>query len=294
MVTEQGFEKAIKPKLEEFELDENKVKFLIDFKLKCEKKFNRYLWVFFWLLTLFGVVVLFNLSPGANYSVGIFLVLMLPAIISGFIVPEILKRITKSEFKDIMFELTKNETITKLDKNYNSYTLALKIYKTENDIYERGLRRTFWQYWLSLTPTDFELAVGDLFIDKGYEVWTTRATGDQGVDLFLEKDGKKVVVQCKTHKKVLGPNSVRDLYGAMTAQQADEAFLVAPSGFSAATKAFCRDKPIKLFDIDDLTKMTYDFESYSPYWLDNAKSLDDMVKGINKNLLVGGRKLRRY
>lgn len=160
----------------------------------------------------------------------------------------------------------------------------MSVYKAKNNLYERVVRRATWEYWLSLTPTDFEEAVGELFLDKGYQVWTTKATGDHGVDLYLEKDNKKFVVQCKTYKSVLGPNSARDLYGTMTAEGADEAFLAAPSGFSAATKEFCKNKPIKLLDIDDLTKMTYDFENYTSYWLDNVKTMDDLVKGVNKRL----------
>lgn len=288
METNEKLEKPIKPWLEEFDLSEQKVKVLHDFKFQCEKKSKLYLWITFGILCIIGSIVV--LTSDSNKGL-IFLVLIMSAIISWSVVPFFFKTIKKSEIKDFIYTKSRNATITEIDNNYGEFTSAMAIYKGKNDFYERVLRRATWQYWLSLTPTDFEEAVGDLFLDKGYEVWTTRATGDHGVDLYLEKDGKKYVVQCKTYKKVLGPNAARDLYGTMTAQGADEAFLVAPSGFSTATKEFCKDKPIKLLDIDDLTKMVYDFESYTPYWLDNAKSMDDVMKGINKHIL-GGKKYR--
>jgi len=292
METNEKFEKPIKPKLEEFGLDEQKVKILSDFKSQCERKSIQYVRIAFGLLSTVGTtsILIFNLNQGL-----IILVLIASAIISWSIIPFLFRTTTKSEFKDFIFEKTRDMSIATIDQDNNSYTSAMGVYKGKNDLYERVLRRATWQYWLSLTPTDFEEAVGDLFLDKGYEVWTTRATGDHGVDLYLEKDGKKYVVQCKTYKKVLGPNAARDLYGTMTAQEADEAFLAAPSGFSTATKEFCKGKPIKLMDIDELTKMTYDFESYTPYWLDNAKSMDDVIKGINKHVLGGKRyRGRRY
>jgi filamentous hemagglutinin family protein len=235
METEEKFEKPIKPKLEEFGLDEQKVKMWRDFKSQCEKKSNTYLWITFGVLSIVGAIVI--LTTALNYGF-IILVLIASAIITWGIVPFLFKTITKSELKDFIFEKTKNETIEKIDENNNSYTSAMGVYKGKNDLYERVLRRATWQYWLSLTPTDFEEAVGDLFLDKGYEVWTTRATGDHGVDLYLEKDEKKFVVQCKTYKKVLGPNAARDLYGTMTAQGADEAFLAAPSGLVLQQKSF--------------------------------------------------------
>ena len=39
----------------------------------------------------------------------------------------------------------------------------------------------------------FELNVGDYFGEQGYDVEVTRATADWGVDVFIQKDGKKGV-----------------------------------------------------------------------------------------------------
>jgi hypothetical protein len=111
----------------------------------------------------------------------------------------------------------------------------------------------------------------------------------------LEKDGIKAIVQCKTYKKVLGPNAARDLYGTMTAQNVSHAYLAAPGGFSSATKSFCEGKPITLLDLDGLSKMFYPFENYTPHWIDSAKSMDDIRKGINKHIYGGkGYGRRRY
>lgn len=280
-------EKPIKPKLGEFALDEQKVKCLVDFKGKCKRKTKIFQWIIF---ALFSIIGIYGVLP-FDFDF-IFLYLIFSAILTWGIIPFLFNSITKREFNNLIYEKTKSSLINIIDQNNNSFTLEMNLYKSKNELYERVIRRSSWEYWLSLNPTDFEVAVGDLFLDKGYEVWTTRASGDHGVDLHLEKEGKKFVVQCKTYKKTLGPNVARDLYGTMTAQGADKAFLVAPSGFSQATKEFCNDKPIILLDIDELTKMTYDFENYIPYWIDNAKSMDDVIRGINKHVDGGVRGLR--
>lgn len=45
----------------------------------------------------------------------------------------------------------------------------------------------------------FELNVGDYFSELGYDVDVTRATADWGVDVFIQKEGKKGAVQVKNY-----------------------------------------------------------------------------------------------
>ena len=283
--------KPVKPTLEEYNLSEQQISLLTSFKQKCSKIADKYLLTTFIVLSLIGVSIVI----GSNLHLG-FLVLSttVAVILAWGVLPPIFQKVTSKDLKDFIYNRDKNENIASIDESNRKYQFALVDYKNKNELYERILRRRLWEHWLSLSPVDFEEAVGDLFLDKGYEVWTTKATGDHGVDLYMEKDGKKFVVQCKTYKKALGPNAVRDLYGTMMAQEADEAFLAAPSGFTMATKEFCNGKPIKLLDIDELTQMAYDFDSYIPYWIDSAKSVDDAFKYINKNIIGKQYRGRRY
>lgn len=272
--------KPKKPTLEDFDLNNEKLKLLSDLKLKCKKKENWFITALFIILNIIFIIIIFS-SPKLSGAL-MFLSLIVSGVIAGGILPNIFRKISGSEIKDFIFKLNQSDLILKIQNDNSEFESALRYYKAENDQYENIMRRVTWRYWFALSPLDFEEAVGQLFQEKGYEVKTTAYSGDNGVDLFLWKDGKKYVVQCKTHKKVLGPNTVRDLYGTMTAEGAQEAFLVAPSGFSKATKQYCSGKPIKLIDIDDLTKMTHDFESYTSYGIDNAKSIDDLMKVIKK------------
>ena len=277
-----NLEKPIKPTLGEFNLTEGDVTELSRFKDRCNTKSKNYLILVFGLLSVVAVLIIY--LNGLHNGL-LFFTTICSAVITWGIIPFLIRSITKLQFNDLIFEKIKTSKISNYNEKNIKYSSAMTEYKDKNQLFERVLRRATWNHWLSLNPIEFEEAVADLFIDKGYDVYTTPVTGDHGVDLFITKDGKTSIVQCKTYKKSLGPSAARDLYGAMIAQGAKEAFLAAPGGFTVATKEFCKNKPIKLLDIDELTKMSYNYENYISHWIDSAKSVNDIVKGINKNIL---------
>jgi HJR/Mrr/RecB family endonuclease len=283
-------DKPVKPTIEEFGLIEAQAKELEQFKGKCEFKSKRYLKIAFWLMSAIEALIIIDSESGYGY---IILTTIATAILIWGVFPFLIKLISKKEFKDLIFHLSKTSIISSINDKNELFDVAMVEYKNKNYVFERAIGRMTNNYWLSLNPKAFEDAVAELFADNGWDVYTTPVTRDEGVDLFLEKDGVKAIVQCKTYKKVLGPNAARDLYGTMTAQNASHAYLAAPGGFSAATKAFCEGKPITLLDLDGLSKMFYPFENYTPHWIDSAKSMDDIRKGINKHI-YGGKRYRRY
>ncbi|MFV5691782.1 restriction endonuclease [Flavobacterium sp. LT1R49] len=277
--------KPIKPKIDEFDLTEESIKKLENFRNNCKKINEIILFSLFLLLMTFGGLIIHIFKFEWELEV----IFFIPSLFLSYVTfIKIIRLITKKELVELIFDLTKSKNLEIINLNFTKYEKAKSIYNEKNELFERNIRRTAWNYWLSLSAIEFENAVAELFEDNGWNVRTTSYKGDQGVDLFIEKDGFNAIVQCKTYKKVLGPNSARDLYGTMVAQNAKHAYLTAPGGFSKSTMDFCRGKPITLLDLDGLTKMFYNFENYMPYWIDNAKSIEDLQKGINK--LTGSRK----
>lgn len=119
-----------------------------------------------------------------------------------------------------------------------------------------GARRRRWsEYWMSLSGTEFEQELGKLYEQQGYHVQRTPASGDQGVDLILIKEGKKTVVQCKAHKAPVGPAIVRELYGSMVAFHAENAILACTGGFTKGVREFAKGKPIELKSASELATM---------------------------------------
>ena len=133
-----------------------------------------------------------------------------------------------------------------------------KIYRKAMNAYSSWLenekrRRLSW--WFYQTGDSLETEVANLYCALGYRVDQKGGPGDEGVDLFASKNELIVVVQCKAHRKPVGPAAVRDLYGALLHHKADLAALVSPRGFTAGAKSFARGKPIELLDADKLVEL---------------------------------------
>jgi restriction system protein len=111
-----------------------------------------------------------------------------------------------------------------------------------------------------LAPTAFEDYVGTLFKWMGWTVETTPVTGDKGVDLFLRKEEKSAIVQCKRYEGTVGAPTVRDLYGAMVHNRADEAYLVTTGTISLPAQRWASDKPVHLVDCTTLLEWVGTFE----------------------------------
>lgn len=97
MDIEEKLEKPIKPKLEEFDLDNKKVNILIDFKTDCEKKSNFYLFITFGLLSIIGIFIIIITQTKYGF---IILVLIATSITTWGIIPSIFKSIFNYEIKE--------------------------------------------------------------------------------------------------------------------------------------------------------------------------------------------------
>lgn len=95
---------------------------------------------------------------------------------------------------------------------------------------------------------EFETLVSAFFREQGYSVRECGGGGsDGGVDLRLRKNGKKIIVQCKHWKTYkVGVNIVREQFGIMTAEGADEVIIVISGNYTNEAKEFAKNKNITL------------------------------------------------
>lgn len=96
----------------------------------------------------------------------------------------------------------------------------------------------------------FEHLVGEIFRLQGYRVAETGGGGaDGGVDLVLNKDGEKHLVQCKQWRALrVGVNVVRELYGVMAAKGAAGGFVVTSGRFTEEARQFAEGRNVQLVD----------------------------------------------
>lgn len=99
--------------------------------------------------------------------------------------------------------------------------------------------------------------MGEAYRRQGYTVIENPGAGpDGGVDLKLKNDGETTLVQCKQWRTAkVGVKVVRELYGVMTAENADKCIIVTSGEFTAEAKDFVSGKPIELIEGHCLTAM---------------------------------------
>ncbi|MGE4546091.1 MAG: restriction endonuclease [Pedobacter sp.] len=108
-----------------------------------------------------------------------------------------------------------------------------------------------------MTWQQFETLVNEFFRRRGYSVKQTGGNGpDGGVDLIASKGSDRYFVQCKQWKAYkVGVQTVRELYGVMSAQGAAGGFVITAGEFTEEAKKFVGGLNIRLFDGSHLHKM---------------------------------------
>ncbi len=96
----------------------------------------------------------------------------------------------------------------------------------------------------------FEFLVAEAYRRQSYQVEFSLGRGaDGGVDLTLRRAGRMSIVQCKQWKVFsVGAPVIREMFGLMTAEGADEAIIVTSGKFTRDAQEFAAGKPIQLID----------------------------------------------
>jgi len=104
------------------------------------------------------------------------------------------------------------------------------------------LRRLSW--------CSFEELVAEAYRRDGYSVMGNAGSGpDGGIDLTVRKDGETALVQCKQWKtQKIGVSTVREMFGLLNAEKANEVHIVTSGHFTNEAQEFARNKPIRLID----------------------------------------------
>ncbi|MBD8527078.1 restriction endonuclease [Pseudomarimonas arenosa] len=118
----------------------------------------------------------------------------------------------------------------------------------------------------ALSWREFEQLVGEAFRRQGFMVTETGQGGaDGGVDLLLQRDGKKRIVQCKQWKQQkVGVNIVREQFGLLTHHAAERAIIVSVGEFTPEARRFVEGKPIDLISGADLVALIQSVQTNVP------------------------------
>ena len=104
---------------------------------------------------------------------------------------------------------------------------------------------------------EFEDLLAEAYRRSGWRVTKTGSAGpDGGVDLIIERDGDRYLVQCKQWRNIkVGVRVVREMFGVMTAEGASGVVIVTSGMFTQDARTFAAKKPIDLVEGSQLVKM---------------------------------------
>lgn len=102
---------------------------------------------------------------------------------------------------------------------------------------------------------EFESYVGELLSTLGYKSSATKKSGDFGVDIILEKDGKKIIVQTKRHSKKVSIGAIQEISTAQNFYGIYNAWVVTNNYFTQSAIKLAESNHIKLVNRDELISL---------------------------------------
>ena len=106
-----------------------------------------------------------------------------------------------------------------------------------------------------MTGEEFEYCLQAHYEFFGYIAQTTPQAKDFGADLLMEKDGKRIVLQAKRYKDMVGIKAVQEVIGARDYYKASEAIVATNSHFSDSAKQLAESAGVQLIDRKELEQI---------------------------------------
>lgn len=114
-------------------------------------------------------------------------------------------------------------------------------------------RDTLMDHIHAMSGHEFERFMAQLFRKQGYSVKQTSGSGDQGTDLLVDIDGRKIAVQLKRWRMPVGNKAVQETFTGMFLYEAQEAWLITTSSFTKSAREAARKTNVHLIDGEELT-----------------------------------------
>jgi hypothetical protein len=117
----------------------------------------------------------------------------------------------------------------------------------------------------NLSGVDFEKLISALLTRMGFQAEMTKTSGDGGIDIIAVLDkpifGGRYLFQCKRFApdNLVGSPTVRDFYGAVTADRAVKGILITTSDFTVRAQEFGRRVGVELVSMNQLKRLLLEY-----------------------------------
>lgn len=149
----------------------------------------------------------------------------------------------------------KDTTLTILDYD-NQILKYLTEIETQNKLrqFEEELLNPRKSNKISISDIDlmsgleFENFTASLFSRLGFKVNVTKASGDQGIDIIAEKDGKKFGIQAKCYSSTVSNRAIQEVVAGINHYNLDKGIVVTNNFFTDSAITLAKTNNIILWD----------------------------------------------
>ena len=99
-----------------------------------------------------------------------------------------------------------------------------------------------------MTGIEFEEFVAKLFTKKGYTVSMTKHSGDQGIDVIVEKNNSKMGIQTKCYSNTVGNSAIQEVVAGKNYYKLDKAIVITNNFFTLSAIKLAEANEVILWD----------------------------------------------
>lgn len=109
-----------------------------------------------------------------------------------------------------------------------------------------------------ISPSEYEQLCADILNKFGWNAQVTQSSRDHGADVIAEKQGVRVIIQCKRYSQPVGNKAVQEVHSALRLYAGNVGCVVAPSGFTPQAQQEANGLAVKLLhhsELDNLDRL---------------------------------------
>lgn len=172
---------------------------------------------------------------------------------------EIRQRVIKQNFeKSLGARNLEDYDLSQLDielkKELNEKLIALVLFLATEGEHQTELDEA--NKIEALSGTEFEIYVEYQLKSLGWSVYRKGGTGDQGVDLIAQQNGKTVAIQCKRRAGPVGNHAVQQIEAGRQFEDADFAVVVSNNRYTPASQKLASKLNVILLHHTELTLLS--------------------------------------
>jgi len=139
-------------------------------------------------------------------------------------------------------------------------TDKMKLKKFEEKLMvEDRKNKTYFSDLDFLTGLEFEQFIADLFTKMGYLATKTKASGDQGIDVVVKKDGREIGIQTKCYSSKVSNTAIQEVAAGIAYHKCNRGMVITNNYFTKSAIELADKNNVILWDREILKEKFEEF-----------------------------------